>query len=46
MIASIRGTVLHKNDNAVVVDVNGVGYLVRTTSKTLAETAESSDVFF
>ena len=46
MIASIRGTVLHKNDNAVVVDVNGVGYLVRTTTKTLAETPESSDVFF
>lgn len=46
MIASIRGNVLHKNDHAVVVDVNGVGYLVRTTNKTLSETAESSDVFF
>lgn len=37
MIASLRGTVSAKSSGQLVVDVNGVGYLVHVTSTTAAK---------
>ena len=45
MIASISGTVRHKDLHHVVVDVGGVGYKVAVTTDTALETAPSSPIF-
>jgi Holliday junction DNA helicase RuvA len=37
MIASLTGTLTHKDLQSVVLDVGGVGYLVSVSSQTLAE---------
>lgn len=45
MIACLSGTVRHKDLNALVVDVSGVGYKVLVTTETALEVAPSSPVF-
>lgn len=45
MISSLSGTVRHKDLNALVVDVSGVGYKVLVTTGTALEVAPSSPVF-
>lgn len=46
MIGSLRGTVLERlDDGRVLVEVNGVGYLVTVTPRTLAELEPTSPVF-
>lgn len=35
MIAHLNGTLAHKNTKAVVVDVNGIGYLVEVPERTI-----------
>lgn len=44
MIRALNGTVLHKDLNALTVDVNGVGYKVLVTTETALETTENSQV--
>ena len=36
MIASLSGFIIYRDTGSCVVDVNGVGYLVATSSRTLA----------
>ncbi|MBO7072039.1 MAG: Holliday junction branch migration protein RuvA [Acetobacter sp.] len=36
MIASLSGFIIHRDTGSCVVDVNGVGYLVATSTRTLA----------
>lgn len=45
MIASLRGNVLTNNGQAVVLDVNGVGYLVNVTSATARELSIGEESF-
>ncbi|MFC1836508.1 Holliday junction branch migration protein RuvA [Thermodesulfobacteriota bacterium] len=45
MIAALRGTIMAKGPNRVVVDVQGVGYDVAVSLRTLTEVAESEEVF-
>ena len=46
MIASLRGTVLERSgDGSALIEVNGIGYLVTVTPRTLAEIEPSSAVF-
>jgi len=46
VIGSLRGTVLERTgESSVLVEVQGVGYLVTVTPKTLAELEPSSPVF-
>ncbi len=45
MIATLRGTIRHKDLNALVVDVSGVGYKVLVTAETALEAVSSSAVF-
>jgi Holliday junction DNA helicase RuvA len=46
MIGSLRGSVIERNaDGTVLLDVNGVGYLVTVSSRTLAELEPSSTSF-
>lgn len=45
MISSLSGTVRHKDLNALVVDVSGVGYKVLVTTETALEVTPSSPVF-
>ena len=45
MIASISGTVRHKELNSLVVDVSGVGYKVLVNTETAIEVTLSSPVF-
>lgn len=46
MIGSLRGTVLERTtESSVLVEVNGVGYLVTATARTLAELEPGSPVF-
>lgn len=46
MIGSLRGTVLERaEDCTVLVEVNGVGYVVHVTPRTLAELEPSSSAF-
>src|SRR3989344_928316 len=45
MISALSGTVRHKDLNALVVDVGGVGYRVMVTTETALEVAPSSPVF-
>ena len=45
MITCLSGTVRHKDLNALVVDVSGVGYKVLTTTETVLEVTPSSPVF-
>lgn len=40
MIAQIRGTIAVRRDDAVVIDVNGVGFRVRTPTSTAATLGE------
>lgn len=44
MIAHIKGTVIHKTDKFIVVDVNGVGYKVSVTTDTISSISEGSEV--
>jgi holliday junction DNA helicase RuvA len=43
MIAGLRGEIAAKTDDAILVDVNGVVYRVRTSTTTLAETGTAGD---
>jgi Holliday junction DNA helicase RuvA len=43
MIAGLRGEIAAKTDDAILVDVNGVIYQVRTSTNTLAETGPTGD---
>jgi Holliday junction DNA helicase RuvA len=45
MIASLAGTVRHKDLNSLVVDVGGVGYRVFVTGDTAVEVVPSQSVF-
>ena len=45
MIACLSGTVRHKDLNALVVDVSGVGYKVLVTIETVLEVTPSSPIF-
>ena len=46
MIGSVRGEVLERwGDDTVLVDVQGVGYLVTVTPRTLAELERTSTAF-
>ncbi|MDO8589915.1 MAG: Holliday junction branch migration protein RuvA [bacterium] len=45
MIGTLNGTVRHKNLNALVVDVSGVGYKVFVTTETALEITPSSPIF-
>jgi len=45
MISALSGTVRHKDLNALVVDVGGVGYRVMVTTETALEVTPSSPVF-
>lgn len=45
MIASLRGSVLSNNGQCVVIDVNGVGYLVYVTSSNARELSPGEEVF-
>lgn len=45
MIASLSGTVRHKDPNSLVVDVSGVGYLVGVTSDVAFEATLSQPIF-
>jgi Holliday junction DNA helicase RuvA len=44
VIASIRGKLSAKTPSQIVVDVNGVGYLLHVTPKTAASFAQGEDV--
>lgn len=45
MIGTLNGTIRHKNLNALVVDVGGVGYKVLVTTETALEVTPSSPIF-
>lgn len=45
MISSLSGNIKHKDLNALVVDVGGVGYKVLVTTETALEVATGSSVF-
>ena len=45
MIACLSGTVRHKNLNALVIDVGGIGYKVLVTTETALEVTPSSPIF-
>ncbi|MDO8569349.1 MAG: Holliday junction branch migration protein RuvA [bacterium] len=45
MIACLSGTVRHKDLNALVIDVSGVGYKVLVTTETALEVTPSSPIF-
>ena len=45
MIASLAGTIRHKDTRSLVVDVAGVGYKVFVTTETALEVAPSSPIF-
>ncbi len=45
MIASLRGTLASKSTSHLVLDVNGVGYLVNVTSRTAASVSVSDSLF-
>ena len=46
MIASLTGMVLSSSNGQVVIDVTGVGYLVHTTSSTVASLSEGQKTSF
>ncbi len=46
MIASLRGKVLFRGVNRVIVDVSGVGYEVAVSLGTLTSISDGNDVFF
>jgi len=45
MIATLNGTLRHKDLNTLVVDVNGVGYKVLVTTETALEVVPGSPIF-
>lgn len=45
MIASLRGTVVDKGLDSVVVECGGVGYLCQATARTLADLPRGEEVF-
>lgn len=45
MIACLSGTVRHKDLNALIVDIGGVGYKVWVTAETALEVTPSSPIF-
>jgi Holliday junction DNA helicase RuvA len=46
VIASLTGTVLSSSNGQVVIDVAGVGYLVHTTSSTVASLSDGAKTSF
>lgn len=46
MIASLTGTVLSSSNGQIVVDVQGVGYLVHSTAQTVSSIAQGEGVSF
>lgn len=45
MIASLDGTIISVLDDAVILDVRGVGYRIRLTAPLMAEAREGSELF-
>ncbi|MFR4190867.1 MAG: OB-fold domain-containing protein, partial [Corynebacterium variabile] len=45
MIASLRGTVVDKGLDHVVIECAGVGYLCQATARTLADLPRGEEVF-
>src|SRR3990167_2434534 len=45
MIASIKGSIINKSQNAVVVDVHGVGYIIAVPANELPKLAVGQEVF-
>jgi len=45
MIGTLNGTIRHKDLNALVVDVGGIGYKVLVTTETALEVTPSSPIF-
>lgn len=43
MIYSVKGTIIHKTADSVVIDCGGVGYLCRTTLATLSQTGRTGE---
>ena len=43
MIAGLRGTIVQKSDESILVDVQGIIYRVGTSTNTLAETGAAGD---
>ncbi|MEJ2718183.1 MAG: Holliday junction branch migration protein RuvA [Deltaproteobacteria bacterium] len=46
MIAALRGTILFRNTNRVIVDVQGVGYEVSVSIPTMESLPDDGEVFF
>ena len=46
MIRQLRGEITHIEDNALVVDVHGVGYLVHTPTQTTAHTLHAETLLY
>ena len=44
MISYLKGYILKKLEKALIVDVQGVGYLVKSNNNLLAETKENEDI--
>ena len=44
MIGRIKGRILEKNENSMVVDVNGVGFEIYTSSRSLSNIADDGEV--
>lgn len=45
MIAQLTGAVVQRGDASCVIDVNGVGYLILASTRTLASLADQATVF-
>jgi len=46
MIAALKGKIICRDTNRVIVDVNGVGYDVAVSVPTMASICDDADVFF
>ena len=44
MIAKLTGKITRANDESVIIDVNGVGYLVFCSAKTLEVVSKNEEV--
>ena len=44
MIATLTGKIIRTNDESVIIDVNGVGYLVFCSTKTLEAVSRNEDI--
>ena len=44
MIATLKGKIIRTNDESVIIDVNGVGYLVFCSTKTLEAVSQNKEI--